>query len=212
LGPLGLVQKGRSRTWLDDNEWWLAIVEFQPSSFSRGSYLNVGAMWLWRPDDDPFLFYAVGGRVAEFVAFESEKDFAPKARRLAVRAAQEVEKLRAVFPDVAGAAAYLVTEVDKDPDEKNPEEAFDAAVASGLADDAERARSLFDLHDALSRRYHERDRNEDWYTEELSEQHDRALARSEAFRLRLDDTSEFRREVFGVIDRVREALGLPRLD
>ncbi len=206
------MQKGRSRTWLDDNGWWLAIVEFQPSGFSRGSYLNVGAMWLWRPDDDPFLFYAVGGRVAEFVAFESEEDFAPKARGLALRAAQEVERLRALFPDVARAAAYLVAEVDKYPEEKNPEEAFDAAIASGLVGAAERARSLFDLHDALSRRYHERDRNEDWYSEELREQHEQALAQSRLFRSRLGDPADFRRTVSGVIDRVREALGLPPLD
>ena len=29
------------------------VVEFQPSSWTRGSYLNVGAMWLWRDTGDP---------------------------------------------------------------------------------------------------------------------------------------------------------------
>src|SRR5687767_4381931 len=51
LRPMGLFQKGRSRTWLDDQGWWVCVVEFQPSSWSRGSYLNVGCMWLWGVKD-----------------------------------------------------------------------------------------------------------------------------------------------------------------
>lgn len=42
LKPFGLTRKGRSRVWLDDHGWWLIQVEFQPSSWSKGSYLNVG--------------------------------------------------------------------------------------------------------------------------------------------------------------------------
>jgi hypothetical protein len=41
LGPLGFKRKGRSRTWLADHGWWLTVVEFQPSAWSKGSYLNV---------------------------------------------------------------------------------------------------------------------------------------------------------------------------
>ena len=41
LGALGLVRKGRSRTWLDDHGWWLIHVEFQPSASGR-FYLNIG--------------------------------------------------------------------------------------------------------------------------------------------------------------------------
>ncbi len=33
LRPLGCVQKGRSRTWLDDQDWWVGVVEFQPSAW-----------------------------------------------------------------------------------------------------------------------------------------------------------------------------------
>lgn len=47
LAPLGLVCKGRSRTWIDDRGWWLVNVEFQPSSHQRGCYLNVGEQHLW---------------------------------------------------------------------------------------------------------------------------------------------------------------------
>jgi len=41
LGQLGLIRKGRSRTWLDDHGWWLLVVEFQPSITGR-FYVNVG--------------------------------------------------------------------------------------------------------------------------------------------------------------------------
>jgi hypothetical protein len=68
LGPLGLTQKGRSRTWLDDHGWYVVVVEFQPSAWSKGSYLNVAAMWLWKPKDDLSFDYGGrgGSRVSEF--------------------------------------------------------------------------------------------------------------------------------------------------
>lgn len=49
LEPLGLVRKGRSRSWIDDHGWWLLNVEFQPSNHAVGCYINVGAQHLWAP-------------------------------------------------------------------------------------------------------------------------------------------------------------------
>jgi len=49
LSPLGLARKGRSRTWLDDQSWWLGVVEFKPASRHPGTYLNVGLRFLWHP-------------------------------------------------------------------------------------------------------------------------------------------------------------------
>lgn len=70
---MGLSQKGRSRIWLDDQRWWLCVVEFQPSSWSRGSYLNVGCMWLWPVRDD--ISFDEGYRVEEFCEFRDEAQF-----------------------------------------------------------------------------------------------------------------------------------------
>ena len=107
LAPLGLHRRGRSRTWFDDRVWWLGVVAFQPSGFSRGSYLNVGATWLWGGKD--YVSYDAGGRVghAPFVSYENDEQFAPEARRLAGIAAAEVAELRAAFPTVSAAADYL---------------------------------------------------------------------------------------------------------
>ena len=56
------------------------MVEFQPSGWSRGSYLNVGCMWLWNVAEH--LSFDVVYRVNEFHRFESEQQFGPVAQRL----------------------------------------------------------------------------------------------------------------------------------
>jgi hypothetical protein len=105
LKPMGVIQKGRSRTWLDDRGWWLGVIEFQPSGWSRGTYLNVGVMWLWYERD--YLAFNVGYRVEGFTKFQSEEQFTEKALRLAQRAAVEITKYRDLFPNVERASAYL---------------------------------------------------------------------------------------------------------
>lgn len=41
LKPLGFVRSGKSRIWFKDNGWWAVLIEFQPSSFSKGTYVNI---------------------------------------------------------------------------------------------------------------------------------------------------------------------------
>jgi hypothetical protein len=111
LRPLGLCQRGRSRLWLDDQGWWLVVVEFQPSSWSKGSYLNVGAMWLWYEKD--YFSFDDGHRVEDFAPFEDEAQFFPIAEGLARRAAQEVMRYRALYPSVHAAAQHLAAKHPK---------------------------------------------------------------------------------------------------
>lgn len=47
LTPEGFFRKGTSRVWLEDNGYYMTQIEFQPSGFSKGSYLNVGVSFLW---------------------------------------------------------------------------------------------------------------------------------------------------------------------
>ena len=42
LEPFGIHQKGQSRTFLFDRGWYTIIIEFQPSSYSKRTYLNIG--------------------------------------------------------------------------------------------------------------------------------------------------------------------------
>ena len=105
LRPLGVLQKGRSRTWLDDRGWFVANIEFQPSGFSKGSYLNVGAHFLWQWGG--YLTFDLGDRLEQFVPYESDAQFAPQADRLAARAASEVLVLRELLPDPSAVASVI---------------------------------------------------------------------------------------------------------
>lgn len=84
LKPEGLVRKGQSRVWLDDNGWWLTMVEFQPSSWSKGTYLNVGISWLWYPKE--YLSFDIGYRENSFIEFKDEESFFFEAVALAEKA------------------------------------------------------------------------------------------------------------------------------
>lgn len=125
--------------WLDDQGWWAGVVEFQPSAWSRGSYLNVGAMWLWREDADHVRF-DVGHRVQDvgFVEYESDAQFAPAAHHLATVAAEQISVLRARFPDIHAAARYLRANSGN-----GGWPAFNAGVALAVAGDAGEATRMW---------------------------------------------------------------------
>jgi hypothetical protein len=40
LLPLGCRRKGQSRCWYSDERFWYIFIEFQPSAWSRGTYLT----------------------------------------------------------------------------------------------------------------------------------------------------------------------------
>lgn len=150
LRPLGLIQKGRSRTWLDDRGWWLGVVEFQPSSWSRGSYLNVGVHWLWNVSDSPA--FEFGSRVhlagtRQFIEFETEEQFWPEALRLATVAAEQIRRYRSAFATVETAATHLKREPG------NLLQKLDAGIALTLAGRAKDGLVLFEkfvrYHDKL---------------------------------------------------------------
>lgn len=140
LRPLGCVQKGRSRIWLDDQGFWVGVIEFQPSAWSRGSYLNVGACWLWR-EKDHLSFDAGGYRVEGFRSYKNEEQFASAAQALAERAGEEVMKLRALFPSPSHVQAVLA----KGP-LRSIHDHYHLAMASGLAGDVDQSiRSFADV-------------------------------------------------------------------
>ena len=96
LKPLGLTRKGTSRVWIDDHGWWAIQVEFQPSAWSKGSYLNVGVNWLLY--EGSVGAFNVGSRVdVPFIEAAENKDFEKDAHNLALRARDEVAQLRSRF-------------------------------------------------------------------------------------------------------------------
>jgi hypothetical protein len=190
LRPLGVVQRGRSRTWLDDREWFITVVEFQTSSWSRGSYLNVGAHFLWKWDG--VLSFDLGYRIESLVAYESDAQFAPEADRLAARAAAEVLSFRERLPAPSDAAAAL------------PESPagrgwplYHRAVALGLSGEANAAAATF-------QRLAVADGDDRPWVRVLRQ-------RCSNFAALVADPQAFRAEIRGLIVQQRAALKLPEV-
>lgn len=144
LTPLGFWRKGRSRLWLTDRGFWLSVVEFQPSAFRKGSYLNVAAHWLWGVHD--FLSYDYGvPQVRSFIQFADPESFAPAAAQQAADATEASEQLRVQFATVPAAAAIL-SELERtyaQDGRGGTWPAFNAAMAEALSGDTASAVALF---------------------------------------------------------------------
>lgn len=205
LRPMGLVRRGRSRTWWDDHGWWLINVEFQPSGFSKGSYLNVGICWLWRAEPKSYVSYDLGYRIpGAGGSFESADQWGAVVGGLVRRAAEEVVRYRQLVPNLDAAAREclrLERERIEDLRANQGREAtaswgtWNAAVASGLAGDVGTAVRHFDAV-AGSPAEHEY-----WLPVR-----DRAAAWSELVRR---DQGAFMQDVRRQTEKQREALKLP---
>ena len=64
LIPLGVFQKGTSRLYLDDNDYFFTVAEFQPSNWDRGTYLNIGLTFLWDYNQSDVLYFAFSRQIA----------------------------------------------------------------------------------------------------------------------------------------------------
>jgi hypothetical protein len=145
LSPIGMKRRGRSRIWLKDNGWWLAVVEFQPGAWSKGTYLNVAATWLWHAKDH--LSFDECKRVGGFAEFNDPQSFASATDNYALRAAIEVSSLCKQFPTLDAAARHLRAKADG-----NPWHHYHAMMASLAAGELDRARAQ---HEALARVEHD---------------------------------------------------------
>ena len=137
LVPLGCRRKGRSRFWFSDECFWLIGIEFQPSSWSRGAYLNVGANWLWYPRKSFSFDY--GGRIGEFVPYENEAQFKLALTDLTQCAVEEISHLRKRFRSMLEMTDHLTTFAGS----RNFWPVYHAAVASGLVGNAGQSDALF---------------------------------------------------------------------
>jgi hypothetical protein len=199
LRPLGLVQKGRSRTWLGDQAWWLLVVSFDPSGFEKGSYLDVSATWLWNERD--YISFDVGGRTRWIradgsevggISYDSDEQFAREARRMVEAASAQVELYRSLFVTLQDCAHYYATHPDV-----TIEQYPDAGIAHGLVGKRTDAVRWFDAYLG-----YEDDR--EWAI--ARRKHVRALKE-----LLQRDLNAFRAEVWSLIDQKRERFKLPQL-
>jgi hypothetical protein len=187
LQPLGFERKDRSRTWLADRDWWLAVVEFQPSSWSKGSYLNVAAHWLWMGTGH--LSFDFGGRTEGFEEYLSDVLFGSAAEKLAMAAALAAKRLAETFTSMDATADVLLAHDASLPSRSRGSwSTYSAGVAAGLAHRAADADGMF-----------------------RSISDDRVRPDAERLLNVLSDDVSFRREVASLVGRQRKALGLQQL-
>jgi hypothetical protein len=188
LKPLGLQRKGTSRVWLDDHGWWLTQVEFQPSAWSKGSYLNVGVCWLLY--EGSHSSFNVGYRIdVPFVEANERTDFESEMRTLAERAKQEVLKYRGEFSTLRRAADYYLRK-----DSLTTWDRYYGGVMLGLCQEAEYAREFLSEVASHATRW-------DW---------ERALAQRASDLLPLlSEHTAFVRTAKGIVLRTRSIGNLP---
>ena len=124
LLPIGLKRVGKSRSYYDDNGWWCTFVEFQPSGFSKGSYLNAGVSWLLY--EEGHWSFNVGSRQQGFSSAENEGEFKNAVFEMAMRAKEVVENNRERFSTISKAHEYYQSI------ERSGWDYYYAAVIAGL--------------------------------------------------------------------------------
>jgi hypothetical protein len=188
LSPLGLVRKGGSRTWLDDQSWWLGIAEFKPSSQKPGAYLNVGLMFLWHPADR--YIFEIGGQAEGFSSADGT-DFAQAVQAKAERAARDIAALRAAFGSADDVIRYYAPVSGR----TSIYGQVNLATALALAGNMDHCRQ------ALDRAVKQRDRAPASMKD--------ALAWVPAAREAAEDSSSFHSWVMAATHQARQGLGLP---
>lgn len=98
LKPYGIIQQGQSRTFLYDKGWFTIVIEFQPSSWSKGTYLNIGVDFNFYPRD--YFAFGYGYREKGFEEFKSEDQYNKSVNELCDLIIKRVQELDQKFIDI----------------------------------------------------------------------------------------------------------------
>ena len=137
LSPLGCKRVGQSRCWISDERSWIIFIEFQPSSWEKGTYLNVWPRWLWLREGHGHTNLV--DRVGNFIPFRTAEQFTPLVEELAAQAAARVIELRRRFHTLADVHDFFASHMTG---EGHP--VYRAAIASALMGDFATAEILLD--------------------------------------------------------------------
>ena len=111
LNPLGMKRERESRVWLDDNGWWVTLIEFQPSTHSEGTYLNVGIHFLWYPKKNSS--FDISFRLGDFVQYQSERQFEEDVKKLAEIARTRVLNFRDKLSTTERARSFIISSFEE---------------------------------------------------------------------------------------------------
>lgn len=102
----GLKQKGQSRLWYFSGDYYLILIEFQPGSWDKGTYLNVGLDFNWYPKD--YFAFEFGHRLSDFKSLKNEEEFSSEIQRLCDSALDKVNEYKQIFIDKKTAGDKLL--------------------------------------------------------------------------------------------------------
>lgn len=132
LSPYDIYQHGKSRIFLYDNGWWIIIIEFQPSSFSKGTYLNIGINFNFYPNDS--FAFSYGHREKNLEEAENEVLFEKIINDYCDYTIKKVEKLKYKFRNVHAAIKTFKKQ------EFDSWDHFDLAMLYGITGQLNRSR------------------------------------------------------------------------
>jgi len=102
----GIKQKGQSRLFIDDNDWFIIIIEFQPSKFGNGTYLNIGINFNWNIQD--YYSFDIGNREKEFVEYINEEQFTEEINKLCKYSIEKIHDYKNKFKDINNAEKIIL--------------------------------------------------------------------------------------------------------
>jgi hypothetical protein len=135
LKSYGIVQKGSSRFFFKDKGWYVIGIEFQPSGFDKGTYMNIGVDFNFYPREG--FAFAFGGREGKYTSSENETQFAESVNAYCDFTIKRVDQLETDFCDIETAIRTL-----KKDNSSNPWRIFELAALYGLINDLRNATRL----------------------------------------------------------------------
>lgn len=106
--PTDVFQKGNSRVYLDDNGYYFTVIEFQPYSIKKGTFLNVGLNFLFEKGHVlSFLNLYGDERVGrKFIEYINDEQFEKDVKKYVKLANKYILKYRR-FADINYAKKYI---------------------------------------------------------------------------------------------------------
>lgn len=108
--PSDVFQKGNSRVYLDDNGYYFTMIEFQPYTLRKGTFLNVGLSFFFDKSDVLSFSYSYHDKCRigkKFIEYKNDEQFEKDVRKYVELANKYILKYRK-FIDINYAKKYIV--------------------------------------------------------------------------------------------------------
>jgi hypothetical protein len=105
----GIYRKGQSRTWIDDQYWYSTVIEFQPYTLKRGTFLNIGVNFHWKEQD--YFSFDIGYRETGFIEFLNENQFEDEMVSLCKIALKKTIEFRDKLSGISRAEDTIINHV-----------------------------------------------------------------------------------------------------